>query len=170
MRNEVAHIDDDREALHWAIGSVRAGLAARLNELPRQRIFSARSAGIVWMVIFIVSSAFNLSMALSARLGYEQITSLLGHGLKGFDYARRGSRLRALAVSESAAPPLRLPRILLCNGAQLRGLAHPTRHADLFASDLDAPSLAGRHVFCADRGDTDCASIRIAWLQRNSWP
>lgn len=98
MRNEVAHIDDDREALNWAIGSVRAGLAARLNDLPRQRIFSARSAGIVWIVIFIVSSAFNLSIALSARLGYEQITSVLGRGLKGFDYARFQSLAEAMPI------------------------------------------------------------------------
>lgn len=88
MHAEVWLIDDDKEALRWAIGSVRAGLAERLRTWRLRRLYSARSAGIVWIMIFIVSSAFNVGIALAARLGWERTASTLGWWLKGFQYDR----------------------------------------------------------------------------------
>ena len=37
MQRELDYIDDDRAALRWAIGCVRAGYSARLATLPRLR-------------------------------------------------------------------------------------------------------------------------------------
>ena len=88
MRTEAQHIDDDREALSWALGSVRAGAAERLRAWRLQRLFSAHAIGNLWIVIFIVSSAFNVSLALAARLGYRRTAAVLGWWMREFRYDR----------------------------------------------------------------------------------
>jgi hypothetical protein len=88
MRTEAQYIDDDREALSWALGSVRAGAAERLRALRLRRLFSPHALGILWIVIFIVSSAFNVSLALAARLGYQRTANALGWWMKEFQYDR----------------------------------------------------------------------------------
>lgn len=88
MRNELRHIEDDREALSWALGSLRACLAERMRALRSHRIFSARAIGNLWIVIFIVSSAYNVTIALTARLGYHRVALALGWWMKDFQYDR----------------------------------------------------------------------------------
>jgi len=88
MSAEVQHIADDREALSWALGSIRASVAERLRFLWRHRWVSARAVGVLWVVIFTVSSAFNLGMAVAARLGYERAASRLGYFLRGYSADR----------------------------------------------------------------------------------
>jgi hypothetical protein len=88
MRSEAQHIDDDREALRWAMGSARACAAERCRAWRVRRLFSPHSLGILWIVIFIVSSAFNVGMALAARLGYQRIASALGWWMREFQYDR----------------------------------------------------------------------------------
>jgi hypothetical protein len=86
MRVEIPYIDDDREALRWALGSFRACLTERLRALqPR---ISAHSLGIMWIVVFTVSSTYNMSIALAARLGYQRATSALGWWMRDFQYDR----------------------------------------------------------------------------------
>jgi hypothetical protein len=98
MRSEMQHIADDREALSWALGSVRAGVAERLRAWRLQRLLSARSVSILWIVIFIVSSAFNLGVAVAARLGLERLASALGSCLKDFRYDRFQSLAAAMPI------------------------------------------------------------------------
>jgi hypothetical protein len=98
MHAEVQLIENDREALKWAVGSVHAGLAERLRVWQLRRLLSARSAGILWIVIFIVSSAFNVSIALAARLGWERMASTLGWWLRGFQYDRFVPLARAMPI------------------------------------------------------------------------
>jgi hypothetical protein len=88
MRAEAQHINDDGEALHWALGSVCACAAERCRALRMRRLFSPHSLGILWIVIFIVSSAFNMSIALAARLGYQRMASALGWWMREFQYDR----------------------------------------------------------------------------------
>ncbi len=88
IRAEAQYIDDDREALDWALGSIRAGAAERLRALRALRLFSLHALGIVWIVIFTASSAFNVCIALAARLGYQRAASALGWWLHGFQYDR----------------------------------------------------------------------------------
>jgi len=88
MRIEIQHIEDDHEALSWALGSLRACLTERLRTLRPGRIFSAHSLGILWIVIFIVSSSYNVGIALAARLGYQRTASALGWWMKDFQYDR----------------------------------------------------------------------------------
>jgi hypothetical protein len=88
MRNEICHIEDDREALKWALGSFRACLAERVRALPAHRIFSARAIGSLWIVIFVLSSAYNVIIALTARLGLHRAASALGWWMKDFQYDR----------------------------------------------------------------------------------
>jgi len=88
MRAEVQHINDDGEALHWALGSVCACAAERFRVWRVRRLFSTHSLGILWIVIFIVSSAFNVSIALAARLGYQRMASALGWWMREFQYDR----------------------------------------------------------------------------------
>jgi hypothetical protein len=88
MRNEAQSIEDDREALHWAMGGVRAGMAERLTAWRTRGILSTHALGILWIGIFIVSSAFNVSIALAARMGNQRVASALGWWMKGFEYDR----------------------------------------------------------------------------------
>ena len=86
MRAEIQHIDDDREALSWALGSFRACLTERLRVL--QPHISAHTLGALWIVVFVISSAYNMSIALAARLGYQRTTSALGWWMRDFQYDR----------------------------------------------------------------------------------
>jgi hypothetical protein len=88
MQREAEYIDDDREALRWAWGSVRAGLAERLWALRSSEILSARAIGALWIGTFIFSSAFNVSITLAARLRYQGVASTLGLLLHGYHYER----------------------------------------------------------------------------------
>ena len=88
MRIEIQHIEDDREALSWALGSLRACLTERLRALRPRRWCSAHSLGILWIVVFIISSAYNVSIALAARLGYQRTASALGWWMKDFQSER----------------------------------------------------------------------------------
>jgi hypothetical protein len=99
MYAEVRHIDDDREALNWALGGVRAGATERLRGLGLQRLLSARGVGILWIIIFVLSSAFNVSITLAARLGHERMASALGWWLKGFQYDRFLSLAEAMPIA-----------------------------------------------------------------------
>lgn len=88
MRTEADHIRDDREALRWAWGGICAAAAERLRAAPWRRLLSARAIGLAWIVMFIVSGAYNLSVALAVRLRYEGVASALGAIVRGFRYDR----------------------------------------------------------------------------------
>ena len=88
MRIEARHIDDDREALRWALGSLYAGYAERLRAMRAHKMLSAHSLAVLWIIMFMVSSAFNFGIALAARLRYQGVTSALGSLIAGFRYNR----------------------------------------------------------------------------------
>jgi hypothetical protein len=98
MRSEAQHIRDDKEALGWALGALRAGAGERIRTVPIRKLISARAVGLLWIVIFIASSAFNIGIALTARLGYARATSALGWWLKGFQYERFVDLANAMPV------------------------------------------------------------------------
>jgi hypothetical protein len=98
MRHEILHIDDDHEALGWALGSFRACLAERVRALRVHRIFSARSIGILWIVLFVVTSAYNLAIAFAARLGFDRSVSALGWWMKDFQFDRFSKFANAMPV------------------------------------------------------------------------
>jgi hypothetical protein len=95
MRSEIAHIDDDREALKWALGSFRACLTERLRS---HRMFSARAIGILWIALFVITSAYNLLIALAARLGFDHAVSSLGWWMRDFQYDRFSRFANAMPV------------------------------------------------------------------------
>lgn len=88
MRTEAEHIDDDREALEWALGSVRAGFTERLRVLRAHKMLTTHSLAVLWIVMFIVSSAFNVSIALATRLRFHGMASAMGRLIEGFHYDR----------------------------------------------------------------------------------
>jgi hypothetical protein len=88
MRMEARHIDDDREALSWALGSLYAGYAERLRAMRARKMLSAHSLAVLWIIMFIVSSAFNIGIALAARLRYQGVASAMGSLIAGFHYNR----------------------------------------------------------------------------------
>jgi hypothetical protein len=88
MRMEVQHIDDDGEALQWALGSMRVGISERLRATRVHKMLTFRSLAVLWMVIFVFSSAFNVSIALATRLRFQGTASALGGLLDGFRYDR----------------------------------------------------------------------------------
>jgi hypothetical protein len=85
---EVQHIDDDREALTWALGSLRAGFAERLRAVRACKMLTAHSLAVLWIGMFIISSAFNMSIALATRLRFHGVASAMGGLLDGFRYDR----------------------------------------------------------------------------------
>jgi hypothetical protein len=88
VRTEVQHIEDDREALNWALGGVRAGFAERLRALRSHRLLTVHSLAVMWIIMFIISSAFNVSIALATRLRFRDAASAMGWLLDGFRYDR----------------------------------------------------------------------------------
>jgi hypothetical protein len=88
MRAELAHIDDDAEALHWSLGNLRACLAEQLHALPLKALFSTRAISLLWIVIFITSSVFNLALPLAVRLRRTRIAEVLGSWLKDYHHER----------------------------------------------------------------------------------
>jgi hypothetical protein len=88
MRAEAQHIDDDREALSWALGCLRAACAARLDTLRPRRILTLHSLAVAWIAMFIVSSVFNVSIALATRLRLHGVASAMGGLIEGFRYDR----------------------------------------------------------------------------------
>jgi hypothetical protein len=112
MRAEAQHLDDDREALHWALGCLRAGAAARLRAWRTRGPLSSHALGIIWIAIFAAGSAFNVSIVLAARLGYERVASALGWWLRGFQYDRFLSFAQALPIGLYAA--MSLVVVLFC--------------------------------------------------------
>jgi hypothetical protein len=98
MQAEVEHLDDDQEALAWASSSVRAGVSERCRVWRRHPVWSPRSVAILWILIFISSSAFNVSLALAVRLRWERMAFVMGAWFQGFDYARFQLLARAMPV------------------------------------------------------------------------
>ena len=88
MRTEAQHISDDREALGWALGSVRAGFTERLRALRAHKVLTIHSLAVLWIVMFIVSSAFNVSISLATRLRLHGMASAMGRLIEGFHYDR----------------------------------------------------------------------------------
>ena len=88
IRREVQHIDDDREALSWALGGVRAGFSERLREVRAHKMLTVHSLAVLWIVMFVISSAFNVSIALATRLRFQGMASAMGWLLDGFRYDR----------------------------------------------------------------------------------
>ena len=110
MRTEIQHIDDDREALSWALGSFRACLTQRLRAL-RPHI-PAHTLAMLWIVVFVISSAYNMSIALAARLGFQRTASALGWWMRDFQYdrfARIGRDRKSTRLNSSHPSKSRMP-------------------------------------------------------------
>jgi hypothetical protein len=86
MLTEARYIDDDREALRWALGSLYAGYAERLRALAVRKLFSIHSLAVLWIIMFMVSGVFNLGVVLATRLRYEGMASAMGSLMRGFRY------------------------------------------------------------------------------------
>jgi hypothetical protein len=86
MRAEAQHIDDDREALRFAIGGLYAGYAERLRMFAARKAFSMHSLAVLWIIMFMVSGVFNVGIVLATRLRYEGIASAMGTVMQGFRY------------------------------------------------------------------------------------
>lgn len=88
MRSEAQHIADDREALGWALGCLWAGCAARLDALRPRKLLTLHSLAVAWIAMFIVSSIFNMIIALATRLRLHGVASAMGSMIEGFHYDR----------------------------------------------------------------------------------
>jgi hypothetical protein len=88
MRMEAQHIDDDRKALSWALGCLRAGCAARLDALRPRHLLTLHSLAVAWIAMFIVSGIFNVSIALATRLRLHGVAAAMGSLIEGFHYDR----------------------------------------------------------------------------------
>jgi hypothetical protein len=88
MRAEVQHINDDGEALGWALSSVRAGFTERLRALRVHKMPSLHALGVLWIVMLVASSAFNVSIVVATRLRLHGVASAMGRLIAGFRYDR----------------------------------------------------------------------------------
>lgn len=120
MRAEAEYIDDDREALNWAVGSCRAGAVERLQWLGSRFLPSTHSLGLVWIGMFIVSSAFNLSIMLATRLHFDGTASMMGRLIDGYRYDRFVRLADALPVGVLALMGAAVALFVLCLFLSLR--------------------------------------------------
>ena len=88
MCTEAAHAKDEREALSWALGVLRAGCVERLRAIRAGALPSTHTLGLWWIAMFIASSGYNIGLLLAARWHWDRAALALGALLHGFDYAR----------------------------------------------------------------------------------
>jgi hypothetical protein len=88
MQNELAYVENDREALKWAVSCMRSACAARLRRLHLLELLPVQAAG----VIVAASCAFEMTFATAMTVAYHLhatgTTELLGRMTPGGDYRR----------------------------------------------------------------------------------
>jgi predicted membrane channel-forming protein YqfA (hemolysin III family) len=88
MRAEAQHLDDDGESFRWAFGCVYACCSERVRAFPIRELLSLHSLAVLWIITFIVSSAFNVSIVVATRLRYQYMANAMGSFMEGFHYNR----------------------------------------------------------------------------------
>jgi hypothetical protein len=86
MTNELAHIDDDRAALRWAMGGVMTAYLERASA-----VFG--SAPVRWLLLLpllfeVMQAVFAQTMALAWRMGATGVLGVMGEQTPGDDYHR----------------------------------------------------------------------------------
>jgi hypothetical protein len=88
IQNELAYVDDDREALKWAASSVHVAYAARLRHLYLLDLLPVRVAG----AVVAASCAFDMTFATAMTTAYHlhaiAMTEVLARMTPGDDYRR----------------------------------------------------------------------------------
>lgn len=99
MAAECACIDCDRQALGWAWGSLRAGMSQRLRWLCRRAAPSTHALGVCWIVVFVVSSSYNVTLIVATRMHRDATVGLLGRFLDDFHYDRFTTLSQAIPLT-----------------------------------------------------------------------
>ena len=88
MRNELDYVADDRQALAWAAGCLRATLMERLRAVyvPDTRVI--RLLMILPLAILVFSDVFATALTAAYRMGALGVASVLGGLTPGDDYRR----------------------------------------------------------------------------------
>jgi len=88
MRNELAYMTDDREALRWAIGCLGAAHVARLRGLYLLDVPAVRAVGVVLAAFRAFDTMLPTLLTIAYRLGASGTTERLGRMTPGDDYHR----------------------------------------------------------------------------------
>jgi hypothetical protein len=86
MRNELEAIEDDRVALHWAVGCVMAGYAERMNVMLQT--WYVRSALACLIALLALREFFAPLLIFAYRMQYLGLAHFLGLRTAGDDYRR----------------------------------------------------------------------------------
>lgn len=86
MQNELQAIDDDRVALHWAVGCVIAGYSERLNVMLQSWYARAALAGLI--ALLAAREFFAPLLIFAYRMQYLGLAHFLGLRTAGDDYRR----------------------------------------------------------------------------------
>ena len=88
MEHEVRHVEDDREALRWAVGCVRAGYSERIEAMRIVDSWIVR-----WLLALVIGcnaldTLFAPVLTLAWRSHHLEIAAFLGGFTPGDDYRR----------------------------------------------------------------------------------
>ena len=88
MRNEMAYVASDREAVRWAIGCLGAAFATRMRGLCLLDVRAVRTAGVMLALFCAFDVTLPTAMTVAYRLGALGVTKDLGRTTPGDDYGR----------------------------------------------------------------------------------
>jgi hypothetical protein len=88
MQSELSYVDDDREALKWAVSCVRSACAARLRHLYLLDLLAVRTAGVIVAACCAGEMTFATTMTVAYRLHATGTTEILARMTPGDDYRR----------------------------------------------------------------------------------
>jgi hypothetical protein len=88
MREEIRHISNDREALSWSLGCLRASCSERMRKMTLLDLWIVRCAMVVWIALQVWSGVFDGILILSYKFHALGVTEFLGLRTEGDDYRR----------------------------------------------------------------------------------
>jgi hypothetical protein len=88
MESEMSGIEDDGEALRWALGCVTAGYRERMNAMNLLQTWYARSALACLIVLLSLREFFAPMLIVAYRMKYLGLAHFLGLRTAGDDYRR----------------------------------------------------------------------------------
>ncbi len=88
MRNEMDYVANDREALGWAAGSLRAAMTERLRTVQVPDGPGVRMLLVLVLLVLVFNDVFATALTAAYRLGFLPVARGLGELTPGDDYAR----------------------------------------------------------------------------------
>jgi hypothetical protein len=88
MREEIRHMSDDRQALRWSLGCLRASYSERMQIMKLLDFWIVRLGLAFWIALQVLNGVFDGVFVLSYKFHALGFTRFLGLRTEGDDYRR----------------------------------------------------------------------------------